>query len=67
MVEEVRDEMKDERSWTRKVLKVYRTMRKLESRKYNGGHFATEFRQLTKFFSSKHKLLSDADDLSGIS
>ena len=57
--QEMKDEpdemMKEERSWTKKVLKVYRTMRKLESRKYHGAHFATEFRQLTSYFANKHE------------
>ena len=31
-------------------------MRKLEERKYNGGHFAHEIRQLTSYFAVKHQL-----------
>ena len=55
-MKEKEDEIKEERSWSKKVLKLYRTMRKLESRKYHGAHFATEFRQLTSYFSNKHEL-----------
>ena len=42
--EEQLDQVRDERTWSRKMLKLYRTLRKLEQRKYHGGHFSSEFR-----------------------
>ena len=44
-----------------KLLKIYRTLRKLEKRKYNGGHFAPEIRTVIQYFSAKH-LLNKNDD-----
>ena len=48
--------MEDERSWSQKLFKLYRTLRKLETRKYNGGHFAPEIKQMTSYFAVKHML-----------
>ena len=44
LTEEIREQVKDERLWSKKMLKLYRTMRKLEERKYHGGSFAKEIR-----------------------
>ena len=56
LTEELREQVKDERLWSKKMLKLYRTMRKLEQRKYNSGSFAREFRQLTSYFALKYNL-----------
>lgn len=48
--------MKDERSWSQKLFKLYRTLRKLEQRKYSGTHFAKEIKQMTSYYAVKHML-----------
>ena len=44
MSDEMRDLVKDECRWTKKVAKLHTNMRKLEQRKYNGLFFAQEIR-----------------------
>ena len=72
LTDELRAEVSDEKVWSRKMLKMYRSMRKLESRKYHGAHFAAEFKQLTSYFAVKHLLFpsdtgTNADGLSAFS
>ena len=57
--------MEDERTWSQKLFKLYRTLRKLESRKYNGSHFASEIRQMTSYFAVKHMLYPAGGSLNG--
>ena len=52
--ESVREVLEDERGWSKKLLKLYKTLRKLEKRKYHGSHFSPELRQLVCFFAVKH-------------
>lgn len=54
--QELRDQVEDEKTWSQKLLKLYRTLRKLEQRKYNGCNFAMEIRQMTSYFAVKHML-----------
>ena len=49
------------------MLKLYRTLRKLEDRKYNGGHFAREIRQMISYFAAKHMMWDGADGTSVMS
>ena len=56
LTEELREKVSDEKMWAKKLCKLYRTLRKLEDRKYHGGHFAKEIRQLTSYFAVKHML-----------
>ena len=44
LTEELKEMVQDERLWSTKMMKLYKNLRKLESRKYAGGHFATEMR-----------------------
>jgi len=67
LTDTLREQVQDEKVWSRKMLKLYRSMRKLEQRKYHGGRFAAEFKQLTSYFAVKHLLWpgeGKADDLS---
>ena len=57
----MREKVENEHTWSMKLLKIYRTLHKLEKRKYNGGHFAPEIRQLIRYFSAKH-LLKQTDE-----
>ena len=41
-------------------------MRKLEQRKYNGGHYAPEIRQMTSYFAVKHMLWPGNDDSASV-
>ena len=41
---ELLEQVSDERLWSKKIFKLYRSMKKLEQRKYNGGHYAPEIR-----------------------
>ena len=52
----MREKVQSEHVWSMKLLKIYRTLHKLEKRKYSGGHFAPEIRQLIRYFSAKHLL-----------
>ena len=36
--------LEDERTWSKRLLKLYRTMRKFEKRKYGGGFFSPYIR-----------------------
>ena len=56
LTDELREEVRDEKVWSQKILKLYRSIRKMESRKYHGKQFAEDFRHLTSFFSLKHQL-----------
>ena len=46
--------LEDERTWSKRLLKLYRALRKFESRKYGGGTFSPVLRQLVCFFAVKH-------------
>ena len=42
-------------------------MKKFEQRKYNGGHFSPEIRQMTSYFAVKHQLWpADGDDINSM-
>ena len=53
---ELREQVEDERAWSQKLFKLYRTIRKLEQRKYNGSHFAREIKKMTSYYAVKHML-----------
>ena len=54
--------LEDERTWSKRLLKLYRTMRKFEKRKYGGGSFSPWIRQLVCFFVVKHMVGFEKDN-----
>lgn len=54
--------LEDERTWSKRLLKLYRALRQFEKRKYSGGAFSSQLRQLVCFFAVKHMVGFEKDN-----
>lgn len=46
-----------EQSWAKKIFKIYRGMKFLESRKYHAGFFSKQLKGLYLYFAIKYKFI----------